>query len=856
MNKFLVPPTAWRVKQNFPLRFAIFALSAICALHFPFPVRADIVDVDYVKGQLPIASDSIVKLGSDLFGDNVNLYNGAVHFEQTDISIPGNSSLPVALTRSRDAGRSWSVRGAMADWDINTPRIEGTFANNIGWRLNNGGPRCSAFGALEAAGEYSWAETPGGTFRTVIYFQPWDYESGINISIPGQGTREILKRIGSPLAPSDGNYYPLVSKDNWRIGCLPSILNGTGEGFVAISPDGVKYIFNWFAQRRQRPVTKDGATLERSNMFLMATSVTDRFGKKVTYTYNPANPLQLQRIEASDGRFIALTYNGQYVASATDGARTWRYSYSSSPARDELRSVQLPDNSRWDFNLSGLAFMEDQVFDYYKDCDSLPQAPSGDFVGKMTHPSGATGTFTTRFLQLGRTNVTRSCTLYPWGDYLAWTNGSIYPKTLVSQALVSKQITGVGLAPMTWKYVNHGNPYGEWAPCSGCTDTKVVEVTDPMGYTTRYTYGIKWQVNEGQLLKVEEGWSEGSALRTTTYSYRDAVGQNYPDMIGASQLMTGDYLSWRNRPMQSKVIKQQDVEFTWRANPTPSGFDPLARPVQIDRFSTLVDRFSLLPWSVSDSITYHDNTAKWVLGQVANVYSAGLLKELTEFDSTSALPTAKYSFGRLLYRLRYNPEDGTVWQRIDPLGRPTTFQDYYRGIPRSFIERDGTTQSVSVSNIGKITSHTNAAGTTTSFGYDPMGRLARIDYPPESWGSYHPTIVAFEQIGQDEFGIPAGHWRQTVTTGNARTVRYYDALWQVGLTQTWDLATPATTSSYITHRYDALGNKIFESYPQRYVTSIGNPLPGRTWFFDSIGRNVAVREDSELGPLDTVTEYL
>ena len=121
----------------------------------------------------------------------------------------------------------------------------------------------------------------------------------------------------------------------------------------------------------------------------MATSVTDRFGNWVNYTYSPANPLQLQRIDSSDGRAIVLDYNGPYVTSATDGSRTWQYSYSDFSARGELRSVQLPDNSRWTFDLSRMAYMDgDQVLDYYVDCDSLPQAPSGDFVGTMTHPSG------------------------------------------------------------------------------------------------------------------------------------------------------------------------------------------------------------------------------------------------------------------------------------------------------------------------------------------------------------------------------------------------------------------------------------------------------------------------------------
>lgn len=47
----------------------------------------------------PVASP-----GSGLFGDRVNHYTGALSFTQTDVAVPGNSLLPVALTRKYIAG--------------------------------------------------------------------------------------------------------------------------------------------------------------------------------------------------------------------------------------------------------------------------------------------------------------------------------------------------------------------------------------------------------------------------------------------------------------------------------------------------------------------------------------------------------------------------------------------------------------------------------------------------------------------------------------------------------------------------------------------------------------------------------
>src|SRR5690606_18647886 len=68
--------------------------------------------------------------GPELFGDQVNLYNGALSFSVTDIALPGNSGLPVALTRTFSVGAypaGKPMDGAFGDWEIDLPRIEGVY---------------------------------------------------------------------------------------------------------------------------------------------------------------------------------------------------------------------------------------------------------------------------------------------------------------------------------------------------------------------------------------------------------------------------------------------------------------------------------------------------------------------------------------------------------------------------------------------------------------------------------------------------------------------------------------------------------------------------------------------------------
>ena len=54
-------------------------------------------------------SDALAMQGDRSFGDMVNLYTGSLSFSQTDVSIPGNSALPVAIVRRFDTLRSRSL---------------------------------------------------------------------------------------------------------------------------------------------------------------------------------------------------------------------------------------------------------------------------------------------------------------------------------------------------------------------------------------------------------------------------------------------------------------------------------------------------------------------------------------------------------------------------------------------------------------------------------------------------------------------------------------------------------------------------------------------------------------------------
>ena len=792
------------------------------------------VGAAYLRGKAPIAPDAISALGTELFGDKINLYNGALSFEHTDTELPGNSALRVALIRQHAPGRQTMVRGALGDWDLGTPRIEGSFADAEGWVPYNGtvAQRCSSFNMPPYV-------TRGGFGPHD--FTPDDYWQGTYLAVPGHGSQEIL---ANSLLPTQAGQWPLATRDNWQVGCLPSVQNAPGQGFVARSPEGVTYRFDWMAKRLVPPLRMGDVVLGRNEMFLMATLVTDRFGNWVRYHYNPASPLLLERIEASDGRIINLQYMAGRVSSVFDGTRTWTYQYN---AQGDLHHVVLPDASRWTFSLRSLIVHSDTMFNENQPhCDAWPPVLDYPTSGWMTHPSGAAGTFYTNFLMQPRTNVERICTYYSGGQG-SYTNGSVHAHTIVNQALERKVIQGPGMPTMEWRYQTEGNPIGEWAPCGACPDSKTVKVTEPSGAITLHTFGIGWRRNEGQLLRVEQADSAGNLLRTTDNRYRTATGQPYPDGYGTSVRYTTDLVSSRNRPQNLRKIVQQGVHFNWEAG----AFDFYTRHLLTTASSSQGN-------SRAQLYEYLDFPDMWLMGQLRRVVETrtGAEVERTDFNGAAGMPSAKYSFGRLVQRMDYSPL-GTLSNLIDAAGNATRFENYHRGQPQRAWFADGTTATQVINNLGRAASYTNEAGSSTAFQFDAMGRVARIIYPSGDDEPYCDILQSFEQIWVSDRGLAPGHWRQSVRTCNAITERWFDALWRMRLQRRHDAADPAGTGMTVESRFDSGGHKAFDSYALRDIPQVDSLSTTGTQFeYDALNRIVRSHASSELGLLTTFTAHL
>lgn len=271
-------------------------------------------------------------------------------------------------------------------------------------------------------------------------------------------------------------------------------------------------------------------------------------------------------------------------------------------------------------------------------------------------------------------------------------------------------------------------------------------------------------------------------------------------------------------------------------------------------------------YTKTETIEYHDDLSLWVLGQVKRTTTNDTETSRTEY-AWKASPTKTYAFGKLQQTIGYYTSDGTISHVLDANSNRTIYRAWMRGIPQSIEYADGTTERAAVNAEGLIYSHIDEVGARSCYEYDPMGRLARVVYTSEvqppitEWGAcdtsdWNATTQIFEPVTTGEYGVLAGHWRQTVSTGNAYKITYFDALWRPLVVREYDNTDISGTQRFQRFAYDHAGRVTFASYP----STVDNPTTGSWTSYDALGRVTAVSQDSELAApndvLTTLTQYL
>lgn len=312
-------------------------------------------------------------------------------------------------------------------------------------------------------------------------------------------------------------------------------------------------------------------------------------------------------------------------------------------------------------------------------------------------------------------------------------------------------------------------------------------------------------------------------------------------------------------PIKEQIVTQQGVTFS-RAT---TDFNEFAQPEAVTSSSA---GMSDMPGGATgflrtESTTYRHDKVKWVIGQVLKSYVGGTEVSWIVYDDSLDLPSETYSFGLLQQRLTYNSE-GTIATVADGAGHVTQLSIWKRGVPSQIRLPDTTAGmaliSAQINNLGNLDWTRDVYEKVTTYEYDLMGRLKKLSYPNETALTWNPLNRKFElEALQDEYGIPPGHWRQTVDTGTGKTTTFYDARWNPVLTLTEDTAN-AASRSFVVRRFDGMGREVFSSYPVSAAT-VNDVLYGVTTEYDALGRSYRTKQDSELpngGVLVSTTQYL
>lgn len=570
------------------------------------------------------ASQAISPLGSNVSGEQVSLSNGALSFSATDVSLPGNNGLDVSFSRSYTvrSRKEYYADEMLADWSVSVPHIWGVFTTNWDAPGASPGDRCSNTAPPTRPG--------GGGY---LYS---DYWVGLTIELPGGGGGDLLNaRTDISLTkPTTGGPYPRLTDDGTTfVACLPSIKNGTGQGFIATMSDGTRVWYDWMAQYKeprlkgnQVDVGSGGSPIysyqERRRNYLFATRVEDRFGNYVEYTYTNAwnAPGKLTKILANDGRQITLNYTSGYVTSVSDGTRTWSYGYNNTGrGRKTLSSVTLPDTSTWAIGFSAFTDAEikynEAAFDEpLRSCTMVEPPLNGPDtsqpVGTVTHPSGAKGTFTVDIQEHGRSSVTVACG-HVQGEPPGYENNpnddvNTWAISDLSFTLKQKRISGPGVTTAEWNYyyapgisvyrypgTTRLYPVCYWGtqpcatpPCQSedCAGASMTTIVGPNGDWTRYTYGNTFRYDEGKLRQVESGAAGSSvALKKVVHTYDlDQTDKVYPASYGSSLKPDWDgFASQYHRPLTKTETDQEAIRFKYQIN----NFDVFARPMSVTRSS-------------------------------------------------------------------------------------------------------------------------------------------------------------------------------------------------------------------------------------------------------------------------------
>jgi len=778
------------------------------------------------------AKDSITPETTDLLGEQIDLNTGSLSFAYTDVSLPGNNNIPVAISRQyKSSAYSFWEKGGFGDWGLDIPHVRTKVI--IGYRMAGTwgrGQECSGEPDLEVISD------SGGTFTSAEYYD------GEHLNVPGMVSEQLLYVGGS---------YPKKTKSNWRVRCAANTL-GAGEMYIVQSPNGLTYTFNQKVIATSHVLNNDSGSIGVSTVYLYVSNIKDRFGNSVTYHYGnvqtgPNTYKVLKKISSSDGRIITLNHglaspHNRLVTSVQANGRNWSYGYSSGGTK-KLTSVTRPDNSQWQFDFSAL----DEYRLLRAECTIPTRGPQ---IASITHPNGVTGTFTLERTLRGKSNVKKAFDVRKMLHYTK--------KCHQSMALTSKTLSGAGIPTANWSYDYSENLgfYAEDGSSSSVlrisspypsayinnVDYKRTTVSTPDGSKTMYYHNRDYtSALDGKLIVTE-------FYDTNSTSLLKRVANHYVEgpIVGGSLTQHVN-----NKPVNYRaLLTKRTIELHqgssnkkyYKIFSNHNAYGVAEKTYEYNSFNSN-KRYTKQGYT-HDSINYLLNLPTTTYVSSDNSYSASELVSQQTYHSASggykSLPNYRYRFGRWVQRNESYHTSGTnaglpKLTRLNATNRWSEASNYFRGIPRTIRTPQSTSTSSkyayrTVDNNGWVKRSTDFKGNITDYSHDNLGRVTLINPASSQWNN---TSISYNHAygGEESAFVYSGMLIKITTNGNFESKVYYDGLHRPALTKVRDKSDSSTTV-YSRNTYNAYGKAIFQSQPQSSLSL----TYGTLMYYDGLGR--------------------
>jgi YD repeat-containing protein len=504
-----------------------------------------------------------------------------------------------------------------------------------------------------------------------------------------------------------------------------------------------------------------------------ATKITDPNNNQINISYrNSLNTYALiDSVTTSDGRQLVFGYTDEGTFNVRLTSITARHGPTSAAwvtLRYEYTKIAGVNGDYWHLTRAVRPDGTAWVYAYHPVPTTNPPEPGAFSLRQVIHPSG------------GSTNYTYK--------YVEFDNNF---NNLLNISVDQKTTAGPSVAPGTWNF--------SYAPGSGLGALDVTTITAPDGtYVFRHfgyraaTSGTVWKI--GRLIE-----KEFPGLHLERYDWGTQLISNEAQFRRVS-----DSTSVKDDTSVVPILLKRTIVRDGTSYITQySNHDTFGNPRTITETGNATK---------TTNLTYLSNQVlRWFLRKVTNESIVGFGSVSRSYDANGNM-TSKNEFG-VTTTYAYHAT-GDVSQIADARGVATSYSNYKRGVAQTETHPEGVTVSRVVNDTGTIQRETNGRQFTRTFTYDGLNRITAVTFPIN--------------LGKTVVWSPT---TKVTTRGSFKETVSFDGFRRPIQVEKQDLTKPGS-SIVVTFRYDAVGRKIFDSYP--------NSAVGTSFEYDTLGRLKAV----------------